>query len=253
MTIRKIQRYGWRPDLPDFRDRKLTVDKPVPLPPAIDLSAGMPPVYDQGNLGSCTANAIAAAVDFERALQKEPFVTPSRLFIYYNERVIEGDPAQDNGAEIRDGIKSVADLGICPEKEWPYTENQFAVQPFLQCYTDALTMKALVYSRLIANANSLRHCLAILKRPFVFGFTVYESFESNVVAATGIVPMPQPTEQSVGGHAVLACGYDDARGMFKVRNSWGSSWGLAGYFWIPYAYLTNSALADDFWVIMQES
>ena len=86
-------------------------------------------------------------------------------------------------------------------------------------------------------------------RPFVFGFTVYESFEGPDVARTGVVPMPGHQEKSVGGHAVMAVGYDDSTQTFLVRNSWGSGWGLGGYFMIPYAYLTNHGLANDFWTI----
>jgi C1A family cysteine protease len=85
--------------------------------------------------------------------------------------------------------------------------------------------------------------------PFVFGFSVYESFEGDAVAKSGIVPMPGMTEMEVGGHAVMAVGYDDSQQRFLARNSWGSEWGMSGYFTIPYDYLTDSNLADDFWVI----
>jgi len=213
----------------------------------------MPPIVDQGNLGSCTANAIAGAVDYERAIQREPLLPSSRLFIYYNERVIEGDVAEDAGAFIRDGIKAVARQGVCPEGEWPYIENQFAVKPSAQCYTDALAYRATAYARITQNELHTKHCLAILLRPFIFGFTVYESFESDEVANTGIVPMPLLSEHIVGGHAVCAVGYDDTKRMFKCRNSWGTSWGLSGYFWMPYEYVLSNTFTDDLWVITQES
>src|SRR5579863_29559 len=163
----KVKRYGWRRDHLDPRDHMLTVTKRVPLPSSCDLrkSGFLPPVYDQLDLGSCTANAIAAAVDFERKKQTESFLTPSRLFIYYNERVIEGEPDQDAGAELRDGIKTVASQGACPEPEWPYDESQFATKPPDNCYTDALKFKALQYSRVTQSSYFPRHCLAILGRP----------------------------------------------------------------------------------------
>ena len=220
------------------------------LPASIDLRPQCPPVYDQGELGSCTGNAIAAAVQFDRQkLGMTPDFVPSRLFIYYNERVIEHTVGQDSGAQIRDGIKSIAKLGVCPEKpDWDYVIANFATRPPASAYVVALRHKAVAYSRLTSTLQQLKGCLASAY-PFVFGFTVYESFESQQVAQTGVVPLPQASEQVLGGHAVLAVGYDDAQQRFLVRNSWGTGWGMAGYFTIPYAYVTDTNLADDFWTV----
>ncbi len=250
-TPHKIQRYGWIPDLPDARDHLYAAPAAVmaALPPKADLRPQCPPVYDQGQLGSCTGNAIAAAIQFDRMKQKlSPDFVPSRLFIYYNERVIEGTVSTDSGAQIRDGIKAVAKQGACPEPDWPYDIAKFAVRPPRADYTEALGDRAVSYSRLAHNPNLLKGCLAS-GYPFVFGFTVYESFESQAVAQSGIVPMPSPSEQVIGGHAVLAVGYDDGSQRFTVRNSWGASWGSDGYFMMPYAYLTDPNLADDLWTI----
>ncbi len=250
-TPHKIQRYGWIPDLPDARDHVYGAPAAVmaALPTKVDLRPQCPPVYDQGQLGSCTANAIGAAIQFERIKQKlSPDFVPSRLFIYFNERVIEGTVSTDSGAQIRDGIKSVAKQGACPEPEWPYDISKFTVRPPKADYGDALKDRAVSYSRLAQNSNLLKGCLAS-GYPFVFGFTVYESFESQAVAKSGIVPMPAPGEQTVGGHAVLAVGYDDSGQRFIVRNSWGTGWGMNGYFTMPYAYVTDSNLADDLWTI----
>jgi C1A family cysteine protease len=247
----KIQRYGWVPDLPDARDHLYAAPAPVlrALPPKQDLREACPPVYDQGQLGSCTGNAIAGAIHFDRMKQKlKPAFTPSRLFIYYNERVMEGTVESDSGAQIRDGIKSVSHLGDCPEPDYPYDISKFAQRPSAKAYKDALKYKAVSYSRLVPVLNQLQGCLAS-GYPFVFGFTVYESFESQEVANTGVVPMPASSEQVLGGHAVLAVGYDDAAQRFIVRNSWGTDWGQQGYFTMPYAYLTSSSLSDDFWTI----
>lgn len=259
LSMYKIHRYGWTPDKLDHRDLQLFIPSVtrVPLPSSCDLrpSGNVPPVYDQGNLGSCTANAIAAAVDFERKLQGEAFLTPSRLFIYYNERVIEDSVAEDSGAQIRDGIKSVVSQGVCPESEWPYVDDgeRFAVQPDPLCYSTALKAKALVYSSVSQDPYFIRHCLSMLGRPVVFGFSVFEAFESDSVAATGKVPLPGSADAPIGGHAVQAVGYNDASQMFLCRNSWGPGWGLEGYFWLPYAYLLNPDLSDDLWVIQSES
>jgi C1A family cysteine protease len=246
----KIQHYGWVPDLPDQRDYLYSAPIHIlkALPASVDLRPGCPPVYDQLQLGSCTANAIAGAIEFDQIKQKlAQLFLPSRLFIYYNERAMEGTVDSDSGAMIRDGIKSVASQGVCPEREWPYNIAQFRQKPSNQCYADALLCKALLYQSVMQSLTQMKGCLAA-GNPFVFGFTVYESFESNQVAQTGIVPMPQPGEYVLGGHAVLCVGYDDTQQRFLARNSWGN-WGMAGYFTIPYAYLTSWSLASDFWTI----
>lgn len=247
----KIKKYGWIPDLPDHRDHVYLAPPrlfPAVLPPCVDLRAQCPPVYDQKSLGSCTANAIAGAIEFGRLKQKLSDFVPSRLFIYYNERVIEHSVASDSGAQIRDGIKSVVSQGVCPEGEWIYDPDRFASKPFPQCFEDAKKDLVLSYQRLTPTLAQLKSCLAA-GFPFVFGFTVYESFESDIVAQTGHAPMPRPSERSLGGHAVMCVGYNDGADQFIVRNSWGDKWGMSGYFTLPYAYLTDDNLASDFWTV----
>jgi C1A family cysteine protease len=251
LSIRRVQKYGWNPDLPDARDHMYAAPMlgAAVLPAVVDLRPNCPPVYDQGQLGSCTGNSIAGAVQFERKKQgMAPDFAPSRLFIYYNERVIEGTVGTDAGAQIRDGIKSVATLGVCPEPEWPYDIAQFTHKPTAGAFKDALHARAVSYSRVVRTLQQMKGCLAS-GFPFVFGFTVYESFESPEIAKTGVVPMPAANETSLGGHAVLAVGYDDAQQRFFVRNSWGPDWGMKGYFSIPYSYLLDANLSDDFWTI----
>lgn len=243
--------YGWVPDVPDQRDHLFAAPREVlgALPPSVDLTAGCPPVYDQGQLGSCTANAIGAALEFDADKQGiAGYSTPSRLFIYYNERVKEHTVASDAGAQIRDGVKSVATQGACSEAEWPYNIAQFAAKPSEQCYIDAKLHRAIAYQRVARTIAQMQGCLAA-GYPFVFGFTVYESFEGQEVAQTGVVPVPGQNEQVLGGHAVLAVGYDDASQRFRVRNSWGPGWGQAGYFTMPYQYLLSTGLASDFWTV----
>ncbi len=247
----KTKRYGWIPDLPDQRDYLYAVPAEVAttLPARVDLRPDCPPVYDQGELGSCTANAIAAAIEFDRMKEhRTPDFIPSRLFIYYNERAMEGTINADSGAQIRDGIKSVGAQGVCPETEWPYNIANFQEKPPDKCYQDALLCKAILYRRVLQDLNQMKGCLAS-GYPFVCGIAVYESFESQEVAQSGVVPMPAASEHLVGGHAVLAVGYDDSQKNFIMRNSWGTGWGLQGYFMLPYAYLTQSNLADDFWTV----
>ncbi|MGN6614791.1 MAG: C1 family peptidase [Candidatus Nitrosocosmicus sp.] len=247
----KIKGYGWKPDLPDHRDHSYAAPVQVltNLPRKIDLRPQCPSqVYSQGQLGSCTANAIAAAIEFDLLKQKRQDFMPSRLFIYYNERDIEGTVDEDSGAMIRDGVKSVARQGVCPETECTYDTDRFTEKPPENCYEDALKTRARSYARVARTLNQFKGCLAS-GYPFVFGFSVYESFESEEVAQSGIATIPTSQEKLLGGHAVLAVGYDDDQNRFIVRNSWGDSWGMKGYFTMPYSYLLDENLSDDFWTI----
>jgi C1A family cysteine protease len=259
----KTRFYGWMPDLPDHRDRQFAAPlmKLGPLPAKVDLRKQCPPVYDQGQIGSCTANAIAAAIEFDRLKQKLADFTPSRLFIYYNERSMENSVATDSGAQIRDGVKSVSQLGVPPETEWPYVATPAdpntnlwppgakpAQKPPAPVYADALQHKAVTYESVSRDLAQFKGCLAA-GYPFVLGFTVYSAFESSQVAKSGVLNLPTSAEQVIGGHAVMAVGYDDTAQRFTIRNSWGSGWGMKGYFTMPYAYLLSQKLSSDFWTI----
>jgi C1A family cysteine protease len=255
--------FGWQPDLPDHRDLVYSVPLPTvrKLPPSIDLRRHCPPVYDQGHLGSCTANAIAGAIHFDRRKAKEkPDFVPSRLFIYFNERDMEHDVAYDAGARIRDGVKSVNKLGVPPESEWPYDQTGYpttdgapfapgapaATRPPKKVYADAGAHKAITYLSVNQTLPQLKGCLAD-GFPFIFGFTVYENFFGP--DGTPETHTPMPSGSVLGGHAVLAVGYDDAAGHFVVRNSWGTKVLDKGYYYMPYAYVSEPTLASDFWTI----
>ena len=198
-------------------------------------------------MGSCTANAIVGAYQF-----LTPTLMGSRLFQYYNERVIENDVNYDNGATISDSIAAVKKYGLCPESEWPYNISQFAVKPPASCYTDALKHKAVTVYNVQQTMTAMKGYLNS-GYPFIIGIVVYSSFESNKVANTGMVPLPPVNRQDtiLGGHAVVVCGYNDNLngGVWIVRNSWGTSWGANGYFYLPYSYLTNPNLCSDNWCI----
>jgi C1A family cysteine protease len=259
---------GWVPDLPDQRDFTYSAPQAVfkALPPSANLRTKCPPVYNQECLGSCTANAIAGAIQFEQMKQdRKKAFTPSRLFIYYNERAIEGTVSSDSGAQLRDGIKSVAKQGVCTEEEWPYTigtcniigqdnttgediydtGSAFKYKPPKKCYTDATKYQVLQYQSILNVLAQMKGCLAE-GYPFVFGFTVYESFYN--IGKNGMMPLPAHNEQIAGGHATMAVGYDEKKQVFIIRNSWGTGWGDKGYFYMPYAFITSNN-CSDFWTI----
>lgn len=251
-TTRRIKRFGWVRDLPDSRDHLFAAPLwklPRPTPPRFDMRHEMPAVYDQGELGSCTANAIAACDQFTMLCEDaSKCFQPARIAIYYDERVIEGTVGYDSGAQLRDGIKVVASKGAAPEALCPYDVGAFTREPSTAYYDEAAKHPAIQYARVAQSLSQLRGAL-LARHPVVFGFTVYESFESPDVARSGVVPMPAPNEQILGGHAVMLVGYDDTTQRFVVRNSWGPGWGQAGYFTMPYAYVLDPHLASDFWVI----
>lgn len=223
------------------------------------------PVYDQGQLGSCTANAAAGALQFKRILEKLTNYVPSRLFIYYNERKDNGyDVTQDTGAQISESIASIVKRGASDEKLWPYSDVTtgtkkkpalFTQKPTAACYTAALSdmdLDNVAHANIPQDSNTLTAFKTALynNNPILIGINIYDSFESASTLKTGIIPMPNTTAETLlGGHALMVTGYDDAKSLFSIRNSWGSSFGDAGHFYLPYAYLTNSNLASDFWMV----
>ena len=238
--------YGWVPDVPDQRDYLYSAIRPVVrLPKKVDLRQVCSEVERQGKLGSCTAQALAGNLEFLDKKLDGRYEDVSRLFIYYNERVLMGAVDYDSGASLRDGIKTLKNDGICSEKSWPYVVKKFYHKPPLKCYAEAKKHRIKSYHR-IGSISEMLACLAE-GFPFVFGFTVYESFDTARVEKTGVVNMPKKDEVTTGGHAVMAVGYDRAKKRFLVRNSWGRSWGMDGYFTMPDKYLET--LAGDFWTV----
>lgn len=221
------------------------------LPSQVDLrdSGYMPPVLDQSCLGACTANATSNALRF--CLKKNKAVKdfqPSRLFIYYYSRLLEGTINEDSGAVIRDVMKAVHTYGACSENNWGYDISKFTVLPPAAVFRAAQThIKGFQYMAVNQDLNSLKNALA-QGFPIVFGMSVYSSFESDTVAKTGVVPMPNQNDQNLGGHAQIICGYKDDTQQFIVMNSWGN-WGDKGFCYIPYKYLLDGNLSSDFWVV----
>ena len=219
------------------------------IPDVIDLRAHASPVYDQGNIGSCTANALVSVVEYLEHQAGGTFTSLSRLFLYWQERFKEGDVADDNGAQICDGVSVLANLGCASESLDPYVVTAYTKAPTVAAVADAAQHRIAAYAQVQPDPGSVMQCLAS-GYPVVFGFTVYDSFESDTVAKTGIMPMPNTaTENNLGGHAVAFYGYDKIKRLFLVRNSWGPDWGQGGYFWMPFDYIANPQLSSDYWVI----
>lgn len=245
------RKYGWKRSLPDFRDHKFAVPAHLvaaPLPPSVDLRPKMPAPYDQSELGSCTANATGGLAHYLFIKEGKPAYVPSRLFIYYNERVLEDSVNEDSGASLRDGMKVLNKQGAPHETIWPYCIKKFKTRPPKAAYADGLNHLLVKYESVDNTKVDLMKAALAAGYPIAGGFSVYESFESDAVAKTGIVPMPGKDDSALGGHAILVVGYDDAKKWYIVRNSWGSGWGDKGYFYMPYDFFSNPDLADDFWV-----
>ena len=255
--------YNYKFQRPDNRDKlfpqivEVKRLKVMALPKSVTLRKWCSEIEDQEELGSCTGNAWVGIMEWHENYMGrggKKFQDLSRLFVYYNERALEGTINEDAGAELRSGANALAKWGVCPEKEWPYKINAFKTKPTVKCYADATPHIINSYYS-IKTFTNLKMSLAN-NLPFVFGFKVYESFESDKVSQTGIVPMPDVRNEALlGGHAVMCIGYNDEQKRFLVRNSWGKNWGLkgtyAGYFTLPYDYLANSNLCSDFWTVVK--
>lgn len=247
-TLDKNFNLQWRPDTLDTRDYKYQLSA-TPNVNAVDLRLYCSPIEDQGNLGSCTGQAIAGAIELLNKRNNKP-TDVSRLFIYYYERLILGTINYDSGAYIRDGIKATNKYGASLETYWPYNIAKFKREPVVEAKNDALNRKVSRYERI----DNFDGCINALTNgyPIIMGFNVYDSFMTKVVANTGNMPFPNlKREKLLGGHAVLLVGYDKIRKVFIARNSWGTRWGDRGYFYMPFDIVKNTTLSGDFWIIKE--
>lgn len=279
---------GWLPDYPDFRDhtpskgvapagekrdvptllKELKVGEPIAkLPAAFDLRAGFSPIEDQGQLGSCTANAGVGMLEYFEHSASGRWIDASRLFLYKATRELMGQTG-DTGAFLRMTMQAMVLFGIPPEEYWPYVVAQFDVEPSAFCYAFAQNYRTVQYYRLDPPGTTPADLLdriktnIVAKLPSMFGFTVYSSYV-QAASSGGAFPYPVSGERRVGGHAIVACGFDDGKkitntapgakattGALMIRNSWGTGWGDAGYGWLPYDYVLNG-LATDWWSVIK--
>ena len=285
-----IRGLGWTPDFPDIRDHTLSTPSvahvlgptatPLKAAPAqVDLEAGFSPVEDQGPIGSCCAQAGGGLLEYYERAALGRHVDVSQLFLYKVTRKLLGWTG-DTGAYLRTTMKAMALFGVPPAEHYPYLIQRYDAEPDAFIYALAQNWQAIQYYRLDPTSNervreadrareagesealvsigsqALANLKArlVLRQPAMFGFTVYSSMPQ--VTTTGIIPYPRPGDRVVGGHAVIAMGYDDAKvidgvpGAIKIRNSWGVNWGQRGYGWIPYSYFTTR-LAQDIWSLVR--
>ena len=248
---------GWHKDRHDPLDMvhmALSLDA-IPSKGSV-RSLFAPPIRDQGEIGSCTANGGVEAAGFISHIETgKPDPMFSRLDLYAITRTLEGTPlAEDSGCQVRDVYKAMAQSGVCLESIWPYVVANFSIRPPRAAAIQALQHKALLYSR-CPTLSAIKSSIVdpTQPAPLIGGFTCYESLQSDEVSKTGDVPLPKMGEQEIGGHCIYFDGYDDdaddgagGKGMLEFRNSWGTSWGLTGCGRLPYAYFTRG-LASDFW------
>lgn len=242
----KLPLFHWVKDYPDPRDYHYKNIR-VATPPRVDLRQWCTAIEDQGNLGSCTGQAIAGAIEYLNAKSGKP-TDVSRLYIYWYERQMIGTVNYDSGAYIRDGIKVVANRGASLERLWPYNIARYRIEPNKSAVTDGSKRKVTLYERI----TNLTGCINAIANgfPVTVGFLVYSSFLNRMVTLTGMMPYPNVArERLLGGHAVLLVGYDNNTSRFIARNSWGTNWGDRGYFYMPYSVISNRSMSDDFWVI----
>ena len=245
-TLDDKYNFQWQPDRLDSRDYTYKLTTKV-IPNIVDLRRYCSPIENQGSLGSCTGQAIAGAIELLNK-RNGNHRDISRLFIYYYERLILGTVNYDSGAYIRDGIKATNHYGASLESYWPYDIKKFRQEPIIEAKTDALNRKVTRYER-VTNFDG---CINALSNgyPVIMGFHVYSSFMSMNVARTGMMPYPNTKrERLLGGHAVLLVGYNKTKKVFIARNSWGTSWGDRGYFYMPFSVVTNTSMSSDYWII----
>lgn len=233
----------------DVRDHRVQLlNYKAKLPSSVNLRRNLPYVFDQGNIGSCTANSTGSMYSWVAFSQNAGLFIPSRLFLYYNTRALQGTVSYDSGASLRATMQALRQNGVCAETKWPYEYAKLFDTPTADCYSEGADRQALSYASVPISLIPMKNVLRT--RPFVLGIAVYSSFFHPSVSRTGQVPVPNTRKESLlGGHAVLVLGYDDRRKSFFCRNSWGTSWGLKGDFYLPYEYATNRKLAFDAWVL----
>lgn len=278
MTKKQKYNYGWIPDYPDVRDYTPTHEKMLPMtaridngtaatqPAAVDLREWCSPVENQEDLGSCTAHAVTAIVEYFENKSFGKYINASRLFLYKVTRNLMHQTG-DTGATLKASLGALVLFGMPPEEYWQYDTDNFDTEPDSFCYAFGQSYRCISYFRHDPAGVTPTQVLESVKKylaagiPSVFGFTVYN--EIREADDTGKIPFPGSNEKFLGGHAVAAVGYDDSititnkvtgrttTGAILIQNSWGEEWGMKGFGWLPYKYVTDG-LACDWWSVLKQ-
>lgn len=239
---------GWVPSDPNAPQPALKATSHPDLPPAVDLSPMCSPVENQGQIGSCTANSVAGAMEYHQILHRQPLTDLSRLYIYYNARRIRGRTDQDTGCSMAEAVASYLAFGACPEAVWPYRHHLWDQEPSPEAYASAGFFPDLQYAALDYGLDLKIALYSGL--PVIFGMGVPDSFQTVGGKYGHVKPLPEGGwEPPAGGHAMLIVGYNDQKRAWLVRNSWGTGWGLNGHVWIDYAYMDHYRQPLGFWTI----
>jgi C1A family cysteine protease len=225
------------------------------LPPTADLRSKLSPVDDQGLVGACTGFTMVGLAEY-RARLKGNTEELSPGFIYLMNLKEDGNLGQDAGSRISTSIKVLQKYGTCPEALHPFLaptaqQDPANIASYLNTIPSAAAVKAAAANKIgsyrpVRDLNGFKTALA-KGLPVAFGVAVYKSFMGPEAKATGIIPMPAGNDELLGGHAILAVGYDDAKKQVVFRNSWSPKWGDQGYGYLPYDYFKKD-LAGDAWV-----
>jgi C1A family cysteine protease len=239
-----FNRFKVRGTIPDWRDF-IYKSSNNPLRDVVDLRPWASPVENQLHLGSCVGQAVVGA--YELLIKKNnstDFEDLSKLFVYYNARLIEGHVDEDDGAYVRDAVKAVYTYGICAEKLWPYDTSLFSVSPTINSYEDAKLRTIKNYYKV----NGLNNILDALNRdyPIVASMHVYSNFNNIEYSKDFILTMPSAADDLIGGHALVLVGYDLNKKLVLCRNSFGEHWCMNGYFWVPFDYISMNFI--DNWI-----
>ena len=256
-----------KPLLAKLKPKAGKKEAPLTVPASVDLRAWFSPIENQLNLGSCTVNVGVGLLEYYERRAYGKHIDASRFFLYKTSRDLLKWTG-DTGAYLRTTLQALALFGVPPEEYWPYDVSKFDVEPSAFLYSFAGNYKALSYYRLDPSGTTPTALLARIKSnlaaglPAFFGFTVYNSYVQASAANKGAIPFPVATDRVVGGHAVVAAGYDDnvkiknsnaggatTTGALLIRNSWGTGWGDGGYGWLPYDYVQRG-IATDWWSLI---
>lgn len=219
------------------------------LPRRVDLSPHCSRIEHQGNVSSCTANAVVGALEYLQIVAGNPVTDLSRLFVYYNARRLADQEAHDVGATMEHVMAALLGYGACTERLWPYNETSWRIKPPEECYNNTVKIPDMQYAR-VSPSQERKYVLAS-GLPIIFGMGVPEYAMMVEAKKSGHLKAPTDGnwEPSSGGHAMLIVGYDDDKGVWLVRNSWGEEYGLGGYFWIDYAALDHYGQPNGYWTV----